>query len=382
MKKITLIKVEPGENNNKIYEMVQLSADTWKGFYGRVGAKLQESPIYSMRIWDRKYRERIDKKGYKDVTSVNTTNTDSELIGDERSLAFADLLQRFSNKSFESNYIVDSSAVTQAKIDEVQAALNLMAVATDVNTFNDNLVNIFSILPRRMRRVDDHIAKSESDFSNIIALEQDNVDVLKGQVITFAGTGKQTLEEAYGLNISPVNASEQKFLKDLMKESKGRYIEAYKVSNVATQASMESYVSNSANQDVWQLFHGSRNENWWSILNNGLMLYPTSAKITGKMFGYGLYMANKARKSIGYCSSRGSYWANGTQDHGILAVYKVHVGKQMHIKRWKSEHKQLTKDKLKGHDSVYAHGGADLRNDEFIIYDQHQCSVDYLIKFS
>jgi len=30
---------------------------------------------------------------------------------------------------------------------------------------------------------------------------------------------------------------------------------------------------------------------------------------------------------------------------------------------------------------VYAHGGADLRNDEFIIYDGKQCTIAYLIEF-
>jgi len=37
-------------------------------------------------------------------------------------------------------------------------------------------------------------------------------------------------------------------------------------------------------------FHGSRNENWWNIIKNGLQLNP-NAKITGKMLGHGIYLA-------------------------------------------------------------------------------------------
>ena len=35
-----------------------------------------------------------------------------------------------------------------------------------------------------------------------------------------------------------------------------------------------------------------------------------------------------------------------------------------------------------GFDSVYAHGGADLRNDEFIVYQPQQCSISYLVEIS
>ena len=58
------------------------------------------------------------------------------------------------------------------------------------------------------------------------------------------------------------------------------------------------------------LWHGSRNENWMSIISNGLILNP-NAVITGKMFGQGIYFAPKSRKSFGYTSYDGSYWARG-----------------------------------------------------------------------
>jgi poly [ADP-ribose] polymerase len=384
MKIQKFIKVEPGENNNKFYDMVQINDNEWIGKYGRVGAKPQETKPYSRRCWESKARDRIRRKGYKDVTGVNAVKVNNELIGDERSIQFTDLLQSFSNSAFKANYIVDGSSVTQAKINQVQDYLNLMSTAKSLNDFNEYLIEVFSILPRNMKRVDEHIAHKSADFSKIVSLEQDNVDVLKGQIITIKGEGKRTLEEAYGLNIEPVSALEAAMLKKLMANQKDRYIEAFKVKNVNTEESFVSQVNTADNKTVWQLFHGSRNENWWSIVNNGLVLHPTSAVITGKMFGYGLYFANKAQKSIGYCSSRGSYWAKGNQEHGLLAVYKVHVGEQLNIKRRKSEHGQLTKERLKSYgnyDSVYAHGGADLRNDEFMVYDQSQATVEYLIKF-
>ena len=33
-----------------------------------------------------------------------------------------------------------------------------------------------------------------------------------------------------------------------------------------------------------------------------------------------------------------------------------------------------------GYDTVFAQGGADLRNDEYIIYDSSRCTIRYLIE--
>lgn len=40
----------------------------------------------------------------------------------------------------------------------------------------------------------------------------------------------------------------------------------------------------------------------------------------------------------------------------------------------------LKKVKSKGFDSVYAKGGADLINDEFIVYEEERCTIKYLIE--
>ena len=105
---------------------------------------------------------------------------------------------------------------------------------------------------------------------------------------------------------------------------------------------------------------------------------------TGSMFGDGIYGANKAQKSIGYTSLRGSYWASGSDNKAYLALFDFHVGNEKHIKNHTSDCYTLNKSRLEkeGFDSVYAHGGADLRNDEFIVYDAAQVTVKYLVEIS
>jgi len=72
------------------------------------------------------------------------------------------------------------------------------------------------------------------------------------------------------------------------------------------------------------LFHGSPISNWCSIIKNGLLLDPSKlgVKITGKMFGYGIYFANAITKSYNYCGSYQSCQTNTA----VLTLCEVELG--------------------------------------------------------
>ena len=101
-------------------------------------------------------------------------------------------------------------------------------------------------------------------------------------------------------------------------------------------------------------------------------------------FGDGIYFADKAQKSIGYTSLRGSYWAHGGDSNAFLALFDVHLGKQKEILHHTSSCYSLSKKVLdkEGFDSVFAKGGADLRNNEYIVYDPSQCTISHLVEIS
>jgi poly [ADP-ribose] polymerase len=159
---------------------------------------------------------------------------------------------------------------------------------------------------------------------------------------------------------------------------------AVRVKNNDTESAYEKFMGKIKNKKKELLWHGSRNENWWSIFQQGLVLRPTNAVITGKMFGYGLYFADKAQKSINYSSYSGASrsYTGGSSRNAILAIYEVHQGDQMIIKRHDHSHSQLTDDKMikHGKDSVFAQGGYDLVNNEYIVYKQQQCTIKYLVE--
>lgn len=404
-----LIMVTEG-NNNKYYEMKEYADGTFSVMYGRVGGHPTKQ-TYPSREWNKKYNEKVNK-GYKDQTHLF-----AEAKQGEEELQFAEIadrnvanlingLMRFAKKSISNNYNVSAEQVTHKQVAEAQRILDELVTKVKMNvdtkTFNQTLLELYQIIPRKMAHVNEHLITTIQTQEELDALErklsdeQATLDVMRGQV-EMNEKQKEAVEEqvsnqrekidileAMGLQVESVDDEAIiNQIKTLMQDHASHFQKAYKVINLKTQTSFDNYLAQKENKKLSLFWHGSRNENWISILETGLVLRPANAVITGKMFGYGLYFADKFQKSLNYSSLQGSYWTRGTANVGFLALYDVHVGNQFHIKKHESWCYELTKEKLleRGkYDSLFAEGGADLRNNEYIVYEQAQCTVKYLIE--
>lgn len=297
-------------------------------------------------------------------------------------------------KAISDNYTISSNKVTQAMIDEAQDVLTSLLVENEINNFNNVLLKLFTVIPRKMGNVRDYLAKTKEDFSRIIQTEQDLLDVMKGQVVQkqiideSAGKDEQqkenTILEQLGLVFEECDKKDIAIIKDALGSCSDKFHKAWRVKNLKTQQRYDNFVKENNIKNTKLLFHGSRNENWWSIINSGLVLKPTNAVITGKMFGYGIYYAPKARKSLGYTSLDGSYWTRGSSDSGFMALMDVAYGKPYDVYSFDSKYYNFDYDKLQqacyGANCLHAHKGSMLRNDEIIIYKEEQCTIRYLIE--
>lgn len=373
---IKLIKVEPDANNNKVYQLTP-QGDQVLAEWGRVGAGLQ-SQLYPIRMLEKKRQEKL-KKGYQDVTHLFLKNEQGEITNGG---SLFQLLSRASKQAVSANYTIEAGAVTQAMVDEAQRLLNSLLTPPkakdEVTRFNDNLVKLFQIIPRRMDRVSAYLFNG--DHQSIIQREQDNLDSLASQVVKVVGT--TTLEEAYGFSVTECDDQDVKIIQSKLKNFDKKLDNCWKLCNLSTQGQFDLHVASAKNQFKELLWHGSRNENWLSIVSKGLLIRPTNAVYTGSMFGDGIYFADKWQKSAGYSSLRGSYWTSGTDMYGLLALYEVHRGNSMEILRHNSSHYSLNATSLGVYDSVFAKGGADLRNNEYIVYRPQQCTIKYLCKLT
>lgn len=244
-------------NYNKYYEMIP-EGNGFTVKYGRVGASPQVRS-YSEYEFDRKYNEKL-KKGYidqtnlrKDLIQVSKNESKSKYlpIQDEEIKELIDYLQKVARQKIADNYTISTEKVTQAMIDEAQEVLNELANIYEEDTsnkqkqFNDLLLKLFNILPRKMSYVSEYLANNgkQETFAKIYSREQELLNVMKGQVIQQTKQEEvevqeeptQIILEANGLILEPINEEDKKIILKELGEIKDKFYKAWKVTNKATR---------------------------------------------------------------------------------------------------------------------------------------------------
>ena len=397
----TYLIMVTGENNNKYYNLFP-EGDQFRVEYGRIDAT-KTTRYYPISKWDSQIKSKI-KKGYQDVTDlkkdliekISSANPESPYkeIENASIRAIVDKLQSLARETIRKNYTVKASAVTHDMVEAAQKVIDKLANNdSTVEEFNNTLLKLFTIIPRRMGDVRDYLAKGTDDFAKIISTEQDLLDVMRGQIYvkpniveSISEPKKEyTILEELGLVMEEATVDDVVLIKSLMKESAGKFRKAWRVANLKTQERFDKFVAENNIKNTKLLFHGSRSENFWSIIKTGLVLRPTNAVITGKMFGYGCYYAPKCAKSIGYTSLSGSYWAHGGNNTAYMALFDVAYGTPYDVYNFDSKYYSLNYEKLQqfkpGANCLHAHADKGmLRNDEIVVYKEEQMTIKYLIE--
>lgn len=377
------------ENNNNKYYNMEDNGSTINIEYGRVGVT-KSVASYPSHKWDSIIREKV-KKGYKDVTHLFQAE-DKEIVKfvDIEDNIIANLissLQMYTKKNVTTHYNVGAEAVTKKQCDEAQLIIDELVSLSNVDSINKVLLNLYTIIPRKMNNVKNYLLTSfdENVYKQLISKEQDLLDNMSSQVqqVELQNNNEDntlTILDALGLKLNRTTSAEDEMIKAKMADIGAMFSMAYTVENVKTRKRFNEHMKTVKNNKCELMFHGSRNENWMSILENGLLIRPSNAVYSGSMFGDGIYGANKARKSLGYTSANGSYWARGNSSEAYMALYNFHLGKQYEID---SSNGRLSKKMLFDlgeYDSTHAKAGRGLINDEFIVYDIAQTDINYLIK--
>jgi poly [ADP-ribose] polymerase len=388
-------------NNNKYYNCFP-EGDQFRVEYGRVDAT-KTTAYYPMSKWNSQISSKL-KKGYKDVTDlkqdlveeISSANPESPYreIENKAVRAIVEKLQSLARDTIRKNYTVKASAVTQDMVDAAQQIIDALANSTSgVNEFNERLLKLFTVIPRKMGNVRDYLANNNDDFAKIISKEQDLLDVMRGQIYvkpeieptTTVEKKQQTILEELGLVMEEATKDDVALIKTLMNESADKFRKAWRVTNLKTQDRFDKFVADNDIKDTRLLFHGSRSENWFSIIKTGLMIRPSNAVYTGSMFSDGIYFAPKCAKSIGYTSLSGAYWTHGGNNTAYMALFEVAYGTPYVIYQHDSSCYHLNYDVLqkKNPKCNCLHAKADkgmLRNDEIVFYRNDQMTIKYLIE--
>lgn len=396
-------------NNNKYYNLIP-NGDIVNISYGRVGVTEQKTS-YPISQFNTKYNEKI-KKGYIDVTHLKQELIEEEisLNGDStyreiENIVIAKIVQRLqdmANKTIKTNYTIGSGSVTQKMVDAAQEILNDLVKINNTDEFNEYLLKLFAVIPRKMKNVNDYLADDTNGFNKIIENEQSLLDVMAGQVYkrpsTVTSTAldeikaedcKPSILDELGLEFTETTDDEVRMIKKLMGNSVSKYYNSWKVINKDTQKRFDKFVKDNSIKDTKLLVHGSRNENFWSIIKTGMKIRPSNAVYTGSMFNDGIYMGNTenpngAQKSIGYTSLNG-YWTRENKNFAFLALFETAYGNPYVIYNHNSECYKLNYDYLqkKNPPCHCTHAKADkgmLRNDEIVFYKPEQVTIQYLVE--
>lgn len=393
----TYLIMVTAENNNKYYNCFP-EGDNFRVEYGRVNST-KTTTSYPMSKWESQISSKI-KKGYKDVTDlktalveeIKTDGTKYKDIENESVHRIIEKLRSLARDTVKKNYSVSSASVTEEMVYEAQLVINNLISIKSVNKFNDELLKLFEIIPRKMDNVRSYLIKSTDEIDKVISREQDLLDIMRGQIVTKSTATENkdkeidnsgiTILDEMGITMRECTPEEIKEIKDCMKESSYHFSKAWRVDNISTRKKYEEFIKAYNIKNTKLLFHGSRTENWFSILKTGLKIRPANAVWTGSMFSDGLYFAPKCQKSIGYTSLGGSYWAGGKDNAAYMALFDTAYGKPYMVYSFDSKYYSLNYNKLpNGCNCLHASSSKGmLRNDEIVYYKEEQATIKYLVE--
>lgn len=393
-----------GRGLNNRLTMERLDSGLFQVTEGRIGITIgvHKPKVYTlpMEDWHDYYAKKIAmgytlfatekteaKKVVKNIASLN--GIQFKPLEDKGVQNIIQRLIGFTNQLMEQQYTVKVENISDSMIERGRDILDDLALNykdMSVAEFNNKLKVLFAVIPRRIDNLGKKLAKRNVDFQDIVANEQELFDVMVSQIKNLEiekNNNNKTILEGYNLEWREVTPDEESWIRRKMGCEGSRYVRAWRITNKTTEDRFNAFCKKEGLTDkhgIERLFHGSRSENFWSIITTGLTINPTGVVITGKMFGNGTYFAPDACKSMGYTDRTGSRWANGSSSTGFLGIYKVAVGNPASPQSAGSYTWQGLKKG--GYHSVWCKRGGKigLRMDEVVVYQDCQDTIEYLIE--
>ena len=426
-KKSFLTSVDPSNNKYGYYELEPVdgkeAVDVWNNLsHGRkeelkrcgclegeplAKVSFGRMAVESGSIWDRRsyyypitefwliHQQKISE-GYKDISDIQYDKGEYETGTNGTTKKARERVESPSTKLFETLKSFSMEVVKTAKINvsinsriikESRELLAQMRIAGSVDEFNAKVLDLIAILQRPTEisksGIANLLANSKDDFGRIIQREEDLILSMEGVLAGNMVDAYSSFEnfDDYGVEVyMATDKQKQQVMRKLSDELKPKVKNIYRVIPASQKKKFNQYLEDKGISTVKMLWHGSRNENWSSIIKSSLQLNP-NAIITGKMFGDGIYFAPSSMKSWNYTSMRGSYWAKGNSDTAFMGLYAVAYGTPYDISSYghDMDYKDVT---LKnGCDCLFAHKGTMLRNDEIVFYDEAAILLNYIVEF-
>ena len=379
-KKKYLTCIHPESNNYKAYSL-EIINNKLVCKYGSIdemshgrGKKVEYNPdLYWVRYYEKLSKGYIDQSDILLDEDIVNKNAVSEPVFNHP--LYKELYGYAKNKVNE--LLEDPMKITLRQVEECRTLWNSLGKETSLAGFNHILEKLLVLSPRKRNPLRDNInkfmAQSNADFTRIIQFEDGLISAMEGNSSSDATIQSLPI-------LSEAGQYMKKHILDTLPDDIASRVESiYKVTDIPRREIFDLYCQKHNIHNIHQLWHGSRNENWLSIIQHGLLLNP-NATITGKMFGNGIYFAPNPKKSYGYTSCNGTYWAKGTSQIGFMGLYDTAFGDPYYASSTYHAEEDFHNS---GKNCLYASKGKlGLFNDEVVFYDENAVCLSYLVKIA
>ena len=370
---------DPVANHNKFWriewEALPSGEVQYQTIYGRVGDSGRSSEL--AKCSERQLLALIRSKEAKGYQELKLHQPDPAAAS---SKGMSSEVERFwewvhyESSAYINRYLaVSVGTLSQEQIAEGRQLLQLAQNAPDGTTKGDLIRRYYNVIPTRLPRkidLDDLIAKFAADE------QEDRLLQLEASI----ANNHAAINLGVELCLLDKQSDDYRRLADYVNSTAihGYRIAVRDIFAVTIPDERRTYEQNrygSAYKEL--LFHGTRNQNVRHILRTGLIVPQMASH--GRMFGSGIYFANKASKSANYCA------ASKTEIPRMLFIAEVALGK---VYTAPTAHGYNAPPR--GYDSVLGKGGHTkfsilanhtLQNDEFIVYRPPQQTIRYVVTF-
>lgn len=358
---------EANKNSNKFWS-VEITDTNIIYKWGRVGAEGQTKVCSKTNAELNKVSKKISEKITKGYRKVEQKQTTVNFNSDNVSLFIKDLYLQ-SKAYFENKAGEQYTNISETVIKKGREILTKLVGLTDNAEIRYYSTMYFKTVPHKLSH---KISDDEWILDDIEKIDREN-KLLNDYEQNVSVVNFDTNDMKF--DMTEVTADEMNYITNKVTTSVAsnhhynlKVTRAFKV-NQKNAPKYDDTIGNDTH-----LFHGTRIENVLGILNSNLKLPNTLSGVvkTGAMFGPGLYFANNSSKSANYSFG---YWSGTNRNKGYLFVTKVALGNV-----YKVDSARYFTAAPNGYNSVMGVKGRNLYNNEFIVYNENQAKIEYIVE--
>lgn len=409
-----LTAVDPETNAYNFYKVIPHNMGnrtvTLGGSYGRIGSGQKDldsetvikNPYPSYFYWIR-YYEKINS-GYQDVSDIMFQEEDAlihetPVDWEESDVVTAlynklrDFAKGYASSQLDVDFLTEKAPFTKKQVENGWKIWKDLGNSKDVDDFNQKLLTLMGLSPRKVDRYRGGTIRSflapkagtEDEqvkiFADIIEREETLLRSMEASANLTSGLKSKEVKSPFGnIEVRLATEEEAQYVQSHLTDNLRKVIKRiFRVTPIDQEKKFEDYVNARKIQDIKMLWHGSRNANWISIIQNSLMLNP-NAIITGKMWGNGIYFAPSPIKSWGYTSWNNAKYTKENSTTAYMGLYKTAYGTPYFPSQLMKATKALLDEQHA--DCLHAEAGnQSLLMDEIVYFDEDAVCLQYLVEF-